>query len=303
MANLTDLALYSNQLTGSIPAEIGNMTKLEHLGLFSNQLTGSIPIEIGNLTNLKYLTMYSNQLTGSIPVELGNLINLKNLWLDSNQLTGSIPVELGNLPNITSLQLNDNYLNGEIPTEIENLTMLTDNNGLKLETNCNLYSNDLGTQSFIVLKSRELVSYEDFLLTQGNCQPETPNTCPMNDINLNSTIFGTWDGDCDSSHRSGSYAKFYTFTLVNTKTVTITLESDFDTFLYLLPGTNQSSTPLAFNDDYNVENYNSQIIAELAVGTYTIEATTYSPYVLADFNLSLSENSDMPPAIIMYLLN
>ena len=47
-----------------------------HLDLYSNQLTGTIPVELGNLSNLQYLQLYSNQLTGTIPVELGNLSNL-----------------------------------------------------------------------------------------------------------------------------------------------------------------------------------------------------------------------------------
>ena len=37
------------------------------LNLRSNQLTGSIPPEIGNLTNLTYLDLGRNELTGSIP--------------------------------------------------------------------------------------------------------------------------------------------------------------------------------------------------------------------------------------------
>ena len=65
--NTTELSLSSNQLTGSIPPEIGNLTNLTSLGLYENQLTGSIPSEIGNLTNLTRLYLGSNQLTGSIP--------------------------------------------------------------------------------------------------------------------------------------------------------------------------------------------------------------------------------------------
>ncbi|HPS79371.1 MAG TPA: leucine-rich repeat domain-containing protein, partial [Thermoanaerobaculaceae bacterium] len=53
-------------------------TSLRSLSLFSNQLTGSIPVELGNLTNLYYLYLDRNQLTGSIPVELENLTSLGN---------------------------------------------------------------------------------------------------------------------------------------------------------------------------------------------------------------------------------
>jgi hypothetical protein len=109
-----------NQLTGSIPSEIGNLTNLTYLSLKGNQLSGSIPPYIGNLTNLTYLNLQSNQLTGSIPPEIGNLTNLTILSLYSNQLTGTIPSEIGNLTNLTYLYLNNNQLTGIIPDEICN---------------------------------------------------------------------------------------------------------------------------------------------------------------------------------------
>ena len=41
--NTTELYLFSNQLTGAIPAEIGNLINLSNLYLNNNQLTGAIP--------------------------------------------------------------------------------------------------------------------------------------------------------------------------------------------------------------------------------------------------------------------
>ena len=49
------LKLFVNQLSGTIPGEIGNLTHLTELGLGGNQLSGIIPGEIGNLTNLTNL--------------------------------------------------------------------------------------------------------------------------------------------------------------------------------------------------------------------------------------------------------
>ena len=71
--NTTVLNLENNQLTGSIPSEIGNLTNLTYLDLQYNLLTGSIPPEIGNLTNLEFLSLGYNQLTGSIPSEICDL--------------------------------------------------------------------------------------------------------------------------------------------------------------------------------------------------------------------------------------
>ena len=124
MANLEYLYLMGNQLTGSIPVELGNLISLQYLYLSANQLTGNIPSELGDLTNLIGLYLYNNQLTGSIPAELGDLYNLQNLWLSNNRLTGSIPAGLGGLANLVSLELNTNQLTGSIPAELGNLNNL-----------------------------------------------------------------------------------------------------------------------------------------------------------------------------------
>ena len=80
----TDLRLYHNQLTSSIPSEIGNLTNLTYLNLNYNHLTGSIPSEIGNLTNLTNLSLSSNQLTGEIPSEICNFQNIN--WYNSGSI-------------------------------------------------------------------------------------------------------------------------------------------------------------------------------------------------------------------------
>jgi hypothetical protein len=94
------LYLDENQLAGTIPPEIGNLTNLTSLGLGNNQLIGSIPSEISNLTNLERLYLHNNQLTGSIPSEIWNLTNLTRLIVFDNQLTGEIPESICELTNL-----------------------------------------------------------------------------------------------------------------------------------------------------------------------------------------------------------
>ena len=118
---VTRLKLGNNQLTGPIPAELGNLANLQRLRLENNQLTGEIPAALGNLFNLQLLHLYDNQLTGEIPAELGNLFNLQGLQLQNNMLTGEIPAALGNLFNLRFLYLNDNMLTGEIPAAMNDL--------------------------------------------------------------------------------------------------------------------------------------------------------------------------------------
>ena len=85
---VTRLDLSENQLSGTIPAEIGNLTSLTDLLLGRNQLSGTIPVEIGNLTSLDDLELHVNQLSGTIPAEIGNLPSLTTLSIGVNQLSG-----------------------------------------------------------------------------------------------------------------------------------------------------------------------------------------------------------------------
>ena len=120
LARLKDLSFFWNEeLTGSIPPELGKLTRLENLSLSHTGLTGSIPAEVGNLARLEYLSFHgSEELTGSIPPELGKLTRLEILSLSQTGLTGSIPPELGNLANLTWLHLSFSSLSGPIPPEL-----------------------------------------------------------------------------------------------------------------------------------------------------------------------------------------
>ena len=125
LTNLESLSLGYNQLTGSIPPQLGQLTKLWQLHLAGTGLTGEIPPELGQLTRLEFLTLSVNHLTGPIPPQLGQLTNLQELALSYNRLTGSIPTELGNLQGLTfSLSLRDNLLTGPIPSQLGQLTKL-----------------------------------------------------------------------------------------------------------------------------------------------------------------------------------
>ena len=73
---LERLYLHENQLSGGIPAELGNLTKLEALWLHNNQLTGTIPTTLVNLTNLEQFLTFGNQLGGDIPTSLATAIEV-----------------------------------------------------------------------------------------------------------------------------------------------------------------------------------------------------------------------------------
>ena len=121
---VTSLDLSFNNLSGSIPAELGNLSELAELNLHSNDLSGSIPPELGNLSKLRKLELPSTGISGEIPPELGRLTRLTLLALEHNNLSGSIPPELGNLNSLTGLWLSNNRLHGALPPELGGLANL-----------------------------------------------------------------------------------------------------------------------------------------------------------------------------------
>ena len=126
LPNLLTLNLYDNSLYGTIPINIGNLSKLiTYLNFGFNHFTGVISHQLGFLTSLSFLSLCSNNFRGSIPHSIGNLRNLTTLYLYSNKLSGSIPQEIGLLRSLNVLDLSNNNLIGQIPSSISNLRNLT----------------------------------------------------------------------------------------------------------------------------------------------------------------------------------
>ena len=122
---LVELVMRANNLSGTLPPELGNLRNLVALHLSENEgLTGQIPSELGALERLQVLSLSYNSLSGSIPPELGSLGKLRGLDLSHNALSGAIPPELQNLEQLRGLDLSRNSLSGTIPPQLGNLEQL-----------------------------------------------------------------------------------------------------------------------------------------------------------------------------------
>lgn len=55
-----DRELYSNNISGQIPSDLGNLTSLVSLDLYLNRFTGAIPDTLGKLTKLRFLYEYTS---------------------------------------------------------------------------------------------------------------------------------------------------------------------------------------------------------------------------------------------------
>ena len=185
LSHLTQLNLRSNQLSGTIPDEIEKLTSLTMLRLYGNQLTGSIPDGIENLVNLTELGLHFNQLSGTIPAGITSLTKLQSLKLSNNWLSGTVPSDIGNLTKLTWLSLNNDSLSGTIPASIGNLTLLT---GLELDGNS--FSGTIPTQ-IGNLTSLINLSLDHNELT-GSIPSQTGNCTHLNYLSLdNNQLNGT----------------------------------------------------------------------------------------------------------------
>jgi len=117
---VTEIRLTYNNLAGTLPDEIAELTHLRSLVLDQNTLTGPIPNELSFLKKLDFLDLSHNHFSGPIPKELGALKGLGSLDLSHNYLTGKIPPELGYSRFLYWLNLSENYLEGSVPEEIGN---------------------------------------------------------------------------------------------------------------------------------------------------------------------------------------
>ncbi|KAH6557537.1 hypothetical protein KP509_1Z107700 [Ceratopteris richardii] len=130
LSKLVQLSLSGNKLSGVLDPSLGNLSSLNRFQIDENNISGPIPSSFQFLSNLVHFHMNNNSLNGSIPPELGRLPMLNHFLFDNNQLSGDIPGELSNISTLLILQLDNNQLSGSIPSSFQdfsrtNLTKLS----------------------------------------------------------------------------------------------------------------------------------------------------------------------------------
>ncbi|KAJ7949544.1 putative Receptor protein kinase [Quillaja saponaria] len=142
--NLLRLDLKENQLEGSIPQNIGILSKLQYLDLSTNSLNGILPLSLANLTQGFELDVSRNNVIGESDPRLfpdrtdqpkTGLISMKNFHIQNtkiggripkeNHLSGPIPFDIGRLSKLTDMRLFTYNLSGSVPQGIGNLSTLT----------------------------------------------------------------------------------------------------------------------------------------------------------------------------------
>eukprot|EP00934_Nitzschia_sp_Nitz4_P005407 Nitzschia sp. Nitz4//scaffold314_size20990//12434//17650//NITZ4_008632-RA/size20990-augustus-gene-0.25-mRNA-1//-1//CDS//3329547473//5397//frame0 len=145
--NIDTLSFYGNNFTGTIPPQIGQMSRLEYLGLGENQLSGEIPpFDGASLSSLDVSANYlltgdigdiimsldselllelhadwNGNISGTLPEELSLYTLLQELSVSYNQIIGTIPSGLSSLTDLEYLDLSGNSMTGTIPRDLADM--------------------------------------------------------------------------------------------------------------------------------------------------------------------------------------
>jgi len=184
LSNIIDLNLSSNNLTGNIPTQLGNLSCLKKLILTNNNLSGIIPLQLSALSKLNFLDLSSNNLNGAIPFQLNQLGDLLRLSLSNNTLTGALP-DLSYLQNLLEFAASNNNLSGSIPSGFANLIslerMTINNSGLSgcypgnLVSVCSHLFSTYNNNDNVSKDNNFDANWENFCLNgSGSCNNQSP---------------------------------------------------------------------------------------------------------------------------------
>ncbi|PSR86321.1 Receptor-like kinase [Actinidia chinensis var. chinensis] len=157
---VTAINLASKSLSGELPSELNQLSRLKFLSLQRNRLSGTFP-PLTNLTSLQQISLESNNFSAvpspflagltslqtlslsdnpnlppwRLPSTLTDSTTLTSLYADNSSLSGYIPDIFGSFPSLQNLRLSYNNLTGSLPASfaksgIQNLWLNNQDHGL-----------------------------------------------------------------------------------------------------------------------------------------------------------------------------
>ena len=111
-----DLELSYNNFQGSLPPEIGFLSNsLQTINIGggpSSKIGGTLPSELGYLSKLQEVRLPNNALTGTLPTEIGDWTDIRTINLSENQLSGELPSEIGVMSDLFYFSAENNAFSG-----------------------------------------------------------------------------------------------------------------------------------------------------------------------------------------------
>ena len=124
LSSLVRFVINGNQVEGEIPASMATMSSLQVVGLRLNLMDqGLSSFDFSMLTELEVFDVGENNFVGSIPSSMYSLTKLSYLAVDANRLSGTLSTKIGSLSNLVRLVLSGNSFVGSIPSEISELKL------------------------------------------------------------------------------------------------------------------------------------------------------------------------------------
>ncbi|KAL4594970.1 hypothetical protein ACB092_12G057600 [Castanea dentata] len=115
---LKEIYLGSNNINGTVPRSIGNLTKLEHLDISSNSFRGVISEDhFSNLSKLQFLFLFNNSL--ALEVSLNRILpfQLDKLHLSSCKLGPRFPKWIRTQRKVSFLRISHTNISDTIPAD------------------------------------------------------------------------------------------------------------------------------------------------------------------------------------------
>ncbi|GJS51618.1 kinase-like domain-containing protein [Tanacetum coccineum] len=154
---LVNISLPDNELSGSLPSELGNqLPNLELLQLWGNELTRVLPPSISNCSKLVILDMADNNFSGKLTINFSKLRDIYKIHLPNNNFHGH-----GEASDMSLLGLGDNQLSGSLPSSIGSLVGLTTIGKLQKLQLLGRYSNQFSGSTPEAIGNLSLLTYLD----------------------------------------------------------------------------------------------------------------------------------------------
>ncbi|KAL4386761.1 hypothetical protein GQ457_09G031240 [Hibiscus cannabinus] len=130
LSNLSIFALSANAVSGTIPIEMFNLSKIRAFDVGANNIQSTLHSDLAiNMPYLDFFSMGMNQISGQIPVSISNASNLNILQFNDNMLTGNMP-SLEKLNKLFKLYMGTNHLGHGTEGDLNFLCTLVNNTKL-----------------------------------------------------------------------------------------------------------------------------------------------------------------------------
>lgn len=187
MVRLQELILSGNNLIGTLPALLNEMTELQKLLLHKNRLGGTLPADMfysgttkKGLVRLLEFSVAENLFKGKLPSmegmhelrtfavnnnefedfpkDMDHLTKLQQLHLHSNKINAELPITFAKLTALRDIAMGDNKIKGRLPETIGNLRYL-----VSLKAPNNLLENTLPSSIETCKELEELDLSQNFM--------------------------------------------------------------------------------------------------------------------------------------------